>query len=235
MSKAGDAAQAALERRIAHQFADPKLLKTALTHPSAAASPRDSYQRLEFLGDRVLALVVAAMLLDSYPNATEGELAQRLTALVRNEFCAEVALVLDLGKAVRLGGGEASSGGRDKAAILGDVCEALIGALYLDGGLDAAAHFVMEHWRERTVNWQGPLRDAKTTLQEWAQGKGLPTPVYAIVGKSGPDHAPRFEVEVRVETVTPERGTGGSRREAEQEAATALLLRHGVWKTSDAG
>lgn len=217
----------ALERRIGYQFKDRDLIRTALTH--ASAGPGASYQRLEFLGDRVLALIVAEMLLAAFPEAPEGELAQRLTRLVRNESCAEVAESLDFGSAIRLGEGERNSGGRKKAAILGDVCEAVIGALYLDGGIDAARAFIEANWRERMLHWQGPLRDAKTTLQEWAQGRGLPMPVYTITGRSGPDHAPRFEVAVAVEGVAESRGEGRSRREAEQAAAAIMLLREGVW------
>jgi ribonuclease-3 len=235
MTKGGDAALAALQRRIGHEFSDRGLLRTALTHASAVAAGHASYQRLEFLGDRVLALIVTEMLLQVFPEAEEGELAQRLAGLVRNEACADVAVNLDLGDAIRLGGGEQQSGGRKKAAILGDVCEAVIGALYLDGGIEPAKRFIEAHWRDRMVNWQGPLRDAKTTLQEWAQGKGSPTPTYAIIGRSGPDHAPRFEVEVTVQSIAPGRGEGRSRREAEQTAAAAMLVREGVWSEEEAG
>jgi len=239
MKGGGDAAIAALERRIGHAFAKPDLLLTALTHASATgdfSSPvRANYQRLEFLGDRVLALVIAEMLLEAFPRANEGELAQRLTGLVRNETCADVAVELDIGEAIRFGGGEAQSGGRKKAAILGDVCEAVIGAVHLDGGFDLSRRFIADNWRERMLNWRGPLRDAKTTLQEWAQAKGLPTPTYTIVERQGPDHAPVFVIEVVVKMVSPARGEGGSRREAEQEAAEAMLHREGVWSANHHG
>lgn len=220
---------AALEKRLGHAFTDRKVLDIALTHASAVGSGGQTYQRLEFLGDRVLGLAVAEMLLEQFPKATEGELARRFTALVRNETCAAVALELGLGKAMRLGSGEAQSGGRKKAAILGDVCEAVIGALHLDGGIDVSRRFVETHWRPRMVEWTGPLRDAKTMLQEWAQGKGFGTPGYEIVDRSGPDHAPRFVVEVRAPGLTPASGKGGNRREAEQDAATAMLRREGAW------
>lgn len=233
MKPGGDAAVAALERRIGHQFADRELLLVALTHASAigiATAPvKTSYQRLEFLGDRVLALIVADMLFKAFPRAAEGELAQRLTGLVRNETCAEVAVALDLGHAIRLGGGEAQSGGRRKAAILGDVCEAVIGALYLDGGIETARQFIAGNWGKRMLDWQEPPRDAKTTLQEWAQARGLPTPAYKIVGRTGPDHAPEFSIEVVVDSFEPARGKGRSRRDAEQAAAADLLRREGVW------
>jgi ribonuclease-3 len=232
MKKGGDAAVLALEGRLGHEFSDRALLLTALTHASAASSAAGSYQRLEFLGDRVLALAISGMLLAAFPLASEGELAQRLTNLVRNEACADVALALDLGEAIRLGGGEAQSGGRRKAAILGDVCEAVIGALYLDGGLDVAARFIAENWRERMLSAKTIVRDAKTTLQEWAQGRGLPAPSYRIIGRSGPDHAPRFEVEVSIDKEGESRGEGRTRREAEQNAAAAVLAREGVWKAA---
>jgi ribonuclease III len=230
MRKSGRAATEALEARLGHRFADHKLLDMALTHASAASSGRASYQRLEFLGDRVLALAVSEMLIEAFPKANEGELAQRLTALVRNESCAEVALALDVGDAIRLGAGEAQGGGRSKAAILGDVCEALIGAIHLDAGIDAARRFVRANWEARMNAWHGTMRDAKTTLQEWAQGKGIGTPVYTIVGREGPDHAPRFDVEVTIGSLAPQRGEGRTKRDAEQLAAAAVLVREGVWK-----
>ena len=220
---------AAAQGRLGHLFTDRSLLETALTHPSAAEPGGATYQRLEFLGDRVLGLVVAEMLLDRFPDASEGELARRLTALVRKESCAAVALELDLGPAMRLGPGEARSGGRKKAAILGDVCEAVIGALHLDGGIDVARRFIAKHWSPRMIAETGSLRDAKTTLQEWAQARGLGTPTYEIVYRSGPDHAPQFLVEVRSPGLKPASGRGGSRREAEQDAATAMLHREGAW------
>jgi ribonuclease-3 len=219
-----------LERRVGHEFADRNLLKRALTHSSAGKRAGGSYQQLEFLGDRVLALVVADMLLAAFPKASEGELARRLTALVRNETCVAVARDLDLGAATHLGGGEAQSGGRTKAAILGDVCEALIGAIYLDGGMEPARRFIGRHWKARMLDGDAARPDAKTALQEWAQGRALATPVYAIVQRSGPEHAPRFTSEVKVEGFKPAAGEGGSRREAEQKAAAAILVREGIWQ-----
>jgi ribonuclease-3 len=227
--RSGAAAAGALEERIDYAFGNRDLLITALTHSSAVNDAMASYQRLEFLGDRVLALVISEMLIETFPRAAEGELAQRLTALVRNEACAEVARTLDLGEAIRLGGGEAQSGGRRKAAILGDACEALIGAVYLDGGLEPARRFVVQNWRDKMLAATSIVRDAKTTLQEWAQGRGLAAPAYAIVGRSGPDHAPRFEVEVNVTGLEPHRGAGRTRREAEQDAAAAALIGQGIW------
>lgn len=229
-----DKALASLQDRIGHEFADVPLLLRALTHSSAVGESvldqRATYERLEFLGDRVLALVIAEMLFMAFPQSAEGDLARRLTALVRNETCAEIARELELGAVLRLGGGEAHSGGRSKATILGDVCEALIGALYLDAGIDKTRRFIEAHWSGRMLSSSAPLRDAKTTLQEWAQGRKLPTPTYQIIDRSGPEHQPRFVVAATVSGLEPETGSGGSRREAEQNAAAALLFREGVWR-----
>src|SRR5690606_8542721 len=169
----------ALEERIGHRFADPKLLENALTHVSGVGSGRkrtESYQRLEFLGDHVLGLVISELLFQSFPKADEGELSRRLADLVRREACAEAAVAMDLGPFIKLGSSEAQSGGRKKAAILADVCEAVIGAVFLDGGYDAASKLIDRFWRERMLEPHRPLRDAKTMLQEWAQGRGLPPP-----------------------------------------------------------
>lgn len=224
-----------VEDRIGYVFRDRDGLVRALTHRSAVPGDRaahESYQRHEFLGDRVLALVVADMLYHAHPGAEEGDLARRLNSLVRRETCAEVAAALGLGEAVRLGAGERQSGGRHKEAILGDVAEAVIAAIYLDGGFDAARAFVEREWRPRMEALSGPLRDPKTTLQEWAQGRGLPTPVYEAVGRSGPDHAPEFTVRVAVVGGPEGEGRGKSKREAEQAAATGVLVREGLWSTT---
>ena len=226
----------ALEARLGHSFADRDTLLRALTHRSALG-PREpvgrSYQILEFLGDRVLALVIADALIAAFPDADEGELAQRFNRLVQAATCAEIAEELDLGPHLRLGEGEAQSGGRRKAAILGDVCEALIGALYQDGGLEVARAFIDAHWRRRMLDHKGPLRDAKTTLQEWAQGRGLPSPTYRLRERTGPDHAPNFVIVVEIADHETALGSGGSKRTAEQAAAAAFLRRHGVWKDDE--
>ncbi|RXF73875.1 ribonuclease III [Hansschlegelia zhihuaiae] len=224
-------ADGALEARLGHVFADRTLLERALTHITAARSKEGrlgSYQRLEFLGDRVLGLAVADMLIGAYPTADEGELSRRLAELVRAETCAEVAEAMELGPYIRLGAGEAGSGGRRKAAILSDVCEAVIGATHLDGGYAAAAALVERFWGERLLAPKRPLRDPKTELQEWAQGRGLAAPVYREVARSGPDHNPQFRVAVMVEGVEEAQGGGRSKRAAEQAAAEALLAREGV-------
>lgn len=226
----------ALEQRIAYAFRDRSLVARALTHRSAVPGDRvahESYQRDEFLGDRVLALVVADMLIRAHPRADEGDLARRLNQLVRKETCAEVAIALDLGAGIRLGAGERQSGGRRKGAILADVAEAVIAAIYLDGGFDAARDFVDRNWRPRMEALSGPLRDAKTTLQEWAQGKGLPTPTYVMTDRSGPDHAPEFTVAVSITGGPSGEGRGKSKREAEMTAATGVLVREGIWSAEN--
>ncbi len=221
---------AALEARLGHVFADADLALRALTHVSAPNAERpQSYQRLEFLGDRVLGVVVSHMLYEAFPAASEGDLSVRLARLVRRETCAEVAADWDVGPHVVLGAGEARAGGRKKAAILGDVCEALIGAVFLDAGFEAARALVARHWKARMLADAAPVQDAKTAVQEWAQARGLTTPVYAEVERSGPAHLPRFVMQVELPGYAPERGEASSKRAAEQAAARAFLDR---WKTS---
>jgi ribonuclease-3 len=219
----------ALEQRIGYQFKDKVLLDRALTHISAAKRGRaDSYQRLEFLGDHVLGLVVSDMLFRAYPKADEGELSRRLADLVRQDACADVARAIDLGPALRLGSSESNAGARRRTAILADVCESLIGAVFLDGGYPAATEMVERLWQERMLKPKRPLRDAKTVLQEWAQARGLPTPKYREIERTGPHHKPEFRVEVHVVDLPPAEGIGRSKRAAEQEAAAAMLVREGV-------
>lgn len=225
-----DAATAAIEARIGHRFADPHLLTTAFTHVSALKSQRrsDSYQRLEFLGDHVLGLAVSDMLYRAFPDADEGELSKRLADLVRRETCADVARALDLIDGIKLGTVGAGAGARLRKSVLGDICEAVIGAVYLDGGYPAAAGFVERNWLERMQTPRRPLRDPKTVLQEWAQGRGLPTPVYREIERSGPHHDPQFRVAVDLPGLPPAEGKAGSKRAAEKLAASAMLTREGV-------
>jgi ribonuclease-3 len=220
-----------LEAKIGYQFKDVSLLERALTHISAVKGPRNpanSYQRLEFLGDHVLGLVISDMLFQAFPRANEGELSRRLADLVRKETCADVAQAISLGAAIRLGGSETQGGGRLRTTILGDVCEALVGAVFLDGGYAAAAEMVERLWRERMLTPARPLLDPKTLLQEWAQGRGLPTPTYREVARSGPHHSPEFRVAVQLPEREPAEGVGRSKRAAEQAAAAAMLDREGV-------
>jgi ribonuclease-3 len=220
-----------LEQRIGYSFSSVALLEAALTHISALGGSRNragSYQRLEFLGDHVLGLVISDMLFHAFPRAEEGELSRRLADLVRRETCADVARVMDLGPAMKLGTSEASAGGRRRAAILADVCEALIGAVFVDGGYQPAAELIARFWKERMLKPKRPLRDAKTVLQEWAQARGMPAPLYRELDRSGPDHDPEFRVLVEVANCAPAEGTGRSKRAAEQAAAAAMLEREGV-------
>lgn len=209
---------------LGHNFARPDLLGEALTHPSAGVRG-GCYERLEFLGDRVLALVVAEMLLTGFPAEDEGALAKRLAALVRRETLADVAARIGLGERLRLSRGEDESGGRSNPSVLADAMEAVLGALYLDGGLAAAQAFIERHWEPAMSAAEHPPEDAKTRLQEWAQGAGRPLPRYRTVGSTGPAHSPTFSVEVSVEGGGPETGSGPSKRAAEQAAAAALLAR----------
>jgi ribonuclease-3 len=229
------AALSPLQERIGYQFSDPALLERALTHSSAlaaGAARAGSYQRLEFLGDRVLGLAVSDMLLRTFPRASEGELSRRLAALVRAESCAAVARVMQLDAAIQMGTTKGTRA-RLTQTILADACEAVVGAVFLDGGYAPAAALVERYWRERMLTPSRPLRDSKTVLQEWAQGRGLPTPAYHEVKRSGPHHDPQFRVSVELPGLPPAEGNGRSKRSAEQAAAAAMLEREGV-KVDDA-
>ncbi len=222
--------------RLGHDFADLALLAHALTHASAIgearaairprrgerAPPQDN-QRLEFLGDRVLALAVAEALLAQDPRAPEGAIAPRFNALVRRETLADVARGLDLGAVLRLGRAEARSGGRRKEALLADAMEAVIAAIYRDAGYEAARAAVMRQWGDRIGRVEEDARDAKTALQEWAQARGEAPPDYALVDREGPDHAPWFTIEARLADGRTALARAGSKREAEQMAAQMLL------------
>lgn len=213
----------ALQDRLGHAFRKPELLARALTHPSIASETRPSNQRLEFLGDRVLNLVIAEALFLHDRLADEGQLAPRYNVLVRKETCADVARQIDLGSALKLGRSEMMSGGRRKNALLGDAMEAVIAAVYLDGGLDAAKPIVLRLWGERIEAAEEQARDPKTALQEWAQARGMQPPRYIQTARTGPDHAPQFTIEARLENGEAASATAGSKRQAEQAAATSLL------------
>ncbi len=208
-----------------HTFRDTALLRQALTHSSADAQA--SNERLEFLGDRVLGLILAQTLYERYPNDAEGLLALKFNALARREACSAAAESAGLSSHLVLAASEVKSGGRHKAAILSGATEAVIAAIYLDGGLAAARQFVMRHWQSAFDDLGRDMRDAKTALQEWAQSRqhGRGAPVYRVVSRGGPDHAPQFDVEVTIEGLQPAQGRGGSKREAEQAAARAMLQR----------
>jgi ribonuclease-3 len=217
-----------LERILGHVFENPQLLERSLTHASASSTA--SNERLEFLGDRVLGLVVAEMLFANFPEDPEGMLALKYNALVRGETCAAVAEAAGLSEHVLLAPSEAASGGRRKSAILGGACEAVIAALYLDAGFEAARAFIARHWARAFADLAADMRDPKTMLQEWAQSRSRAprgVPVYRIVTREGPDHAPHFVVEVSVAGESAALGEGRSKREAQQAAAKAMLERLG--------
>ncbi|WP_020176753.1 ribonuclease III [Methyloferula stellata] len=224
-----------LEARIGHSFANAHLIGLALTHVSASNAARsETYQRLEFLGDRVLGLVVADMLYAAFPDAEEGELSRRLADLVRKESCAEVALEWGVATFVRLGESEKQTGAA-KTAILGDICESIIGAVFLDGGFDAAKRVVTQAFEARMRSPRRPLRDPKTALQEWAQARGLAPPVYREQDRTGPDHAPEFTIAVVVTGYEPAEAKGFSKRRAEQSAAEIFIAREGIGGSENTG
>lgn len=209
--------------KIAYRFTRPSLLEAAMTHASTGAE--QNYERLEFLGDRVLGLVMAEILFQFFPQEAEGDLAKRHAALVQGKLLAEVARTLDLGTYMLLSDAERSAGGGDNDNMLADGLEALIGALYLDGGLALCQKLIALWWGERVQIMSDPPQDPKTALQEWAQGRGLPLPLYELVGRTGPDHAPAFTIQVTVQGYEAGQAIGSSRRTAEKEAARILLER----------
>ena len=209
-----------ISEKLGYKFHDEALLKRALTH--AGANSAHSNERLEFLGDRVLALVVSENLYRLYPGEDEGALTRRVHALVRWEACARIAEEIGLWDHLILTRSEAA-GGRARGPIIGSACEAVIAALYLDGGMDAARAFIERLWQPMFADPGADTRDAKTLLQEWAQARGPAAPVYTLKTQTGPDHAPRFVVEAKVAGFEPITGEGGSKRQAEQDAAAKLL------------
>jgi ribonuclease III len=213
----------AFETRIGHRFSQPDLLVRALTHGSISSPTRSDNQRLEFLGDRVLGLVMATALLEQDKGASEGQLAPRFNALVRKETCADVAREIDLGAVLKLGRSEMMSGGRRKQALLGDAIEAVIAAVYKDAGFGAATDMILRLWGARITQVKSDARDAKTALQEWAQARGQQPPSYVEINRTGPDHAPVFTIAARLQNGNEARATAGSKRQAEQAAATALM------------
>jgi ribonuclease-3 len=225
-----------LSERLGHKFAKPALLKLALTHASThpGSKPNEDNERLEFLGDRVLGLAIAELLSTRFPTVAEGELARWFNHLVRTETCASVAQDWELGDYILMSGGEAGSGGRRKKTILANACEAVLGAIFADGGYEVARGVVHRDWDAHLADLDHAAPDAKSVLQEWAQGQQLPLPRYVEIAREGPDHAPRFTVEVQLEGKAPERGEGANKRQAEQAAALAMLLREGVWRPQHA-
>ncbi|MBK5569409.1 ribonuclease III [Ensifer sp. SSB1] len=227
--------RAKLETVIGYQFAEKERLDRALTHSSARSAKGSNYQRLEFLGDRVLGLCVAELLFQTFRDANEGELSVRLNQLVSAESCAKVADDMELHQFIRTGSDVKKITGKAMMNVRADVVESLIAAIYLDGGLEAARGFVLRHWKDRAVRADGARRDAKTELQEWAHAKFGIAPSYRTDDRSGPDHDPRFTVTVEISGVAPETGIDRSKRGAEQIAAMKLLEREGVWRKNSAG
>jgi ribonuclease III len=235
---------------LGHAFARPELLTDALTHPSALSSPgrqarrrsrkaksgaglRGGYERLEFLGDRVLGLVIADLLWRRFEHEPEGDLTRRLTNLVRRDALARVATTIGLDRHLLLSPSEAAAGAARNPGILADVLEAVIAAIYLDGGFDAAVAFIERFWEPLLSEMEAPPSDPKTTLQEWAQGRKLPLPDYRLVATSGPDHAPQFTIAVQVKGHDEASATASSKRAAETGAAAVLLDRLNNKQSSD--
>lgn len=227
-----DADHARLAELIGHRFKDRKRLERALTHSSARSGGKGDYERLEFLGDRVLGLIVAELLFSMFPAAKEGDLSVRLNQLVSAQTCAAVADELELHRFIRTGSDIKNLTGKRMASVRADVMESLIAALYLDAGLEAARAFVLKNWQSRAQASATSRRDAKTELQEWAHSSTGEAPTYAIIERTGPDHDPLFRVQASVMGLKPEIGSGRSRRAAEQDAATRMLEREGVWTQS---
>ena len=232
MPKRRDTALQQFFERLGFAFKDRALIELALTHASARPSlkPNEDNERLEFLGDRVLGLAIAELLTQTFPESSEGELARRYNQLVRAETCAEIAKEWELGQLILMSGGEAESGGRGKKTILANACEAVLGAIFVEGGYQAARDVVFRFWTTELASLDLALPDAKSILQEWAQGRRLSLPRYVEIAREGPDHKPRFTAEVQIDGVEPERGHGANKRAAEQAAALAMLLREGVWR-----
>jgi ribonuclease III len=210
-----------LQTKLGHRFSDREKLEAALTHSSTRSEK--NYERLEFLGDRVLGLVMADILFETFSDEAEGGLAKRHAALVQGQALSDIAQEIDLGSAMILSEAERTAGGHENENILADAMEAVLGALYLDAGLDACDELIKKLWKEKIHVMTEPPIDPKTALQEWAQGRGLPLPDYELVSKEGPDHAPTFEVKVTVEGYPPRLSSELSMRKAEKRAAAALL------------
>ncbi len=214
-----------LQEKLGHRFNDSQLLVQALTHSGATRNRLESNERLEFLGDRVLGLALTGMLLETFPDEEEGKIGCRFSALARAESLARIGAGIDLAPHIHLDRGEEEAGGRDNPGIVADCCEAVIAALYLDGGFEAAEKFIHQHWRPLMSEDLAPPKDAKTLLQEWAQGHGLTLPVYRVADREGPAHAPHFTIEVSVDEKKPATGHGASKQAAEQAAAKSLMDR----------
>jgi ribonuclease III len=223
----------ALQEKTGHVFLDPARLERAMTHASARSKDGADYERLEFLGDRVLGLVVAELLFAKFPNADEGELSIRLNSLVDAETCAEIADDLDLHLLIRKGSDMGQLDGKRLSNVRADVVESLIATIYMDGGLSAVRPFIETHWGSKAVEVDAGRRDAKTELQEWAHREGGVQPTYSVIRRTGPDHEPVFSVQLSVPGFAPETADGPSKRLAERDAAEKMLIREGVWTDAE--
>ena len=210
-----------LEAKIEYNFNDKDLLRSALTHSSTGK--KNNYERLEFLGDRVLGLVIASLLYHKFPSEPEGDMAKRLASLVQGQTLADLSSRISLGEFIFFSESEAASGGAENNHILADVLEALIGALYIDGGFEQCQRLIETHWQDILHLMSSPPQHPKTSIQEWAQANGLPLPNYEIVSQSGPDHAPVFKVSVTVKGHPPITAEGRSRADAEKEVAALFM------------
>ncbi|WP_455482383.1 ribonuclease III [Bartonella sp. B35(2025)] len=220
-----------LEKLTKHRFKDEDRLKRALTHSSVQDSKQGDYERLEFLGDRVLGLLIAEMLYEFFPQASEGELSVRLNGLVNAQTCADIALEMGLPDMIYVGFEMKNLKDRRLTNMHADVIEALIAVMYLDGGLESVRPFIKRYWQDRAKQMDAGRRDAKTELQEWAHAQGSVQPHYRVIKRSGPDHDPVFMVEVSISGFAPEIGKGNSKRYAERMAAEKILIREGIWET----
>ena len=214
----------ALQTKIGHRFSNLKLLEIAMTHSSTGA--KTNYERLEFLGDRVLGLTVSETLYAKFPNEPEGHLAKRLSALVQGSFLAQISREMDLGQYIIFSDAEKQAGGAENDNILADVFESMIGALYLDTNYETCRDLIKTLWGDRFDTMKKPPQHPKTRLQEWAQSQNLPLPQYKIAGQSGPDHAPIFEICLSIAGYKDITVEGPSRQEAEKRAASAFIEKH---------
>lgn len=210
-----------LEASLGWKFRDRSYLEEAMLH--ASSRMQASNERLEFLGDRVLGLVIAEALILRFSKESEGQLAPRFNALVRKEACAEIAVEIGIGPHLRMARSEATAGGRKKMALLADAMEAVLAAIYLDGGIDAARDCILRHWSDKIDALEEAPIDPKTALQEWAQARSQALPVYDLIDRTGPDHAPQFTIRVRLQDGRTAEATAASKRIAERESASILL------------
>ncbi len=213
----------AVEKLIDHKFNNQTLIIEALTHRSVSHGKTHGYERLEFLGDRILGLLIADLLFAKFPDEPEGALSRRFNDLVRQETLADIAASIGLKDHILLGKAERLAASFDNPAIVSDICESIIAAIYLDAGIEAASKFINHHWQQRLIETLQPPKDAKSSLQEWAMAHKLPIPTYMEIKRDGPDHAPIFTIQVTIKDKPPEQAKAASKRLAEQNAAEIIL------------